>query len=98
MKSAVTMLLRSLSSSRRLMLDSVGDLSAAELVRQPTPALRSSARILGGEAVVAEREALHHLGAIDLPTISARFEARFARWGTGEEGETGYHDARPEIF
>jgi Protein of unknown function (DUF664) len=97
MNSAVTMLSQTLASSRRLMLDAVRDLSAAELARQPTSALRSCARILS-MAVVAEREVLHHLGATDLPAVPEGFEVRFARRGTGEEGETGYHDALPEIF
>ena len=97
MNSAITILLQDLGSSRRLMLDAVRDLSAAELARQPTPALRSCAGILG-MAVVADREVLRHLGATDLPAVPGGFEARFARWGTGEDGETGYHGALPEIF
>jgi hypothetical protein len=97
MNSVIRLLSQHLASSRRLMLDAVQDLSAAELARQPTPALRTCARILG-EAVVAEREVLRHLGAIDLPAVPAGFEARFARWGTGEEGEMAYHDALPEVF
>jgi DinB superfamily len=97
MSSAITILLQDLASSRRLMLDAVRDLSATELTRRPTPDLRSCAEILG-MAVVAEREVLHHLGATDLPAVPAGFEARFARWGTGEDGETGYHGTLPEIF
>ncbi len=97
MNSAITILLQTLASSRRLMLDSVRDLSAEDLARQPTPVLRSCARILG-MAIAAEREVLRHLGATDLPTVPAGFEARFARWGTGEEAETAYHDALPEVF
>jgi hypothetical protein len=98
MNSVVTMLLESLASSRRLMLDSVRDLSAAERARQPTPALRSCARLLG-MAAVADREVLRLLGVVDLPDLPAGFEARFARWGTGEDGETlRYDSSLPEIF
>jgi hypothetical protein len=79
------------------MLNAVRDLSTAELARQPAPALRRCARILG-MAIVAEREVLRHLDAPDLPAVPEGFEARFARWGTGEEGETGYDDALPELF
>ncbi len=57
MKSPVTMLLQGLASSRRLMLDSVGDLSAAELAGRPRPALRSCVRLLG-MAALADREVL----------------------------------------
>jgi hypothetical protein len=97
MGSAVTLLLQGLASSRRLMLDSVRDLSAAELARQPAPTLRSCARLLG-MAAVADRELLRHLGANDLPDLPAEFEARFARWGTGEDGETLWYDSPlPEI-
>ena len=97
MNSAMTILLQNLASSRRLMLDAVRDLSAGELARRATPALRSCARIIG-MAVVADREVLRHLGATDLPAVPGGFEARFARWGTGEDGETGHHGALPEIF
>jgi hypothetical protein len=97
MNSAINILLQDLGSSRRLMLDAVRDLSAAELARRPAPALRSCAGILG-MVVVADREVLRHLGATDLPAVPAGFEARFARRGTGEEGETGHHDVLPEIF
>src|SRR5260370_1246372 len=98
MNPAVTMLLHSLAASRRLMLDSVRDISAAKLSRQPTPALRSCARLLG-MAVVADREPLHHLDATDLPDLPEGFEARFARWGMGEDGETLWYDSSlPEIF
>jgi hypothetical protein len=95
---AVTLLLQSLASSRRLMLGSVRDLSTAELARQATPALRSCARILG-LVVVADHEVLRHLGTTDLPAVPEGFEARFARWGTGEDGETSRYDSSlPEIF
>ncbi len=98
MKSAVTMLLQSLASSRRLMLDSVRDLSAAELVGRPSPALRSCVRLLG-MAALADREVLRLLGVADLPDLPAGFEARFARWGTGGNGETSTYDTLlPEIF
>ena len=77
MKSAVTMLLQSLAASRRLMLDSVWDLSALELAGRPSPALRSCVRLLG-MAAVADREVLRLLGVVDLPDLPAGFEARFA--------------------
>jgi hypothetical protein len=98
MKSAVTMLLQSLASSRRLMLDSVRDLSADELAVRPSPALRNCVRLLG-MAVVADREVLRLLGVADLPDLPAGFEARFARWGTRAYGETSTYDTSvPEIF
>ena len=98
MDPAVAMLLHDLASSPRLMLDSVRDLSAAELSRRPSPALRTCARLLG-MATVAYREVLQHLGVVDLPDLPAGFEARFARWGTGEDGETlRYDSSLPELF
>jgi hypothetical protein len=98
MNPAVAMLLHSLASSRRLMLDSVRDLSAAALSRRPNPAHRSCARLLG-MATVTDREALRYLGVVDLPDLPAGFEARFARWGPGEDGETtGYDSSLPGIF
>jgi hypothetical protein len=97
MNSAITIVLQDLGSSRRMLLDAVRDLSAAELARRPAPALRSRAGILG-MAVVADREVLRHLGATDLPAVPEGFEARFARRGTGEGGEMWYHDVLPEIF
>jgi hypothetical protein len=98
MKSAVTMLSQSLASSRRLMFDSVRDLSAAELAGRPSPALRSCVRLLG-MAALADREVLRLLGVVDLPDLPAGFEARFARWKTGGNGETlRYETSLPEIF
>jgi hypothetical protein len=98
MNSAVSVLLQSLASSRRLMLDSVRDLSAQELSSRPSPALRTCARLLG-MAAVADREALGLLGVVDLPDLPAGFEARFVRWGWGLDGETFRYDSRlPEIF
>jgi hypothetical protein len=98
MKSPVTMLLQSLASSRRLMLDSVRDLSAAELAGRPSPALRSCVRLLG-MAALADREALRLLGVTNLPDLPAGFEARFARWETGGNGETSRYDTfLPEAF
>ena len=98
MRSAVTMLLQSLASSRRLMLDSVRDLSAEELAGRPSPALRSCVRLLG-MAAVADREVLRLLGVVGLPDLPAGFEARFARWGTGGDGEmSGHVSYLPEIF
>jgi hypothetical protein len=80
------------------MLDSVRDLSADELSSRPSPALRSCVRLLG-MAVVADREVLRLLGVVDLPDLPAGFEARFARWGTGADGETlRYDSSLPEIF
>ncbi len=64
------MLLQSLASSRRLMLDSVRDLSAAELAGRPSPALRSCVRLLG-MAALADREVLRLLGVADLPDLPA---------------------------
>jgi hypothetical protein len=50
-------------------------------------------------AVVADREVLRLLGVVDLPDLPAGFEARFARWGTGADGETlRYDSSLPEIF
>ena len=98
MKSPVTMLLQSLVSSRRLMLDSVWDLSALELAGRPSPALRSCVRLLG-MAALADREVLRLLGIADLPGLPAGFEARFARWGTSGNDETSRYDTSvPEIF
>jgi hypothetical protein len=98
MKSPVSMLLQSLASSRRLMLDSVRDLSAEELVGRPSPALRSCVRLLG-MAALADREVLRRLGTVNLPDLPAGFEARFARWETGGNGETSrYGTSLPEIF
>ena len=98
MKSPATMLLQSLASSRRLMLDSVRDLSAAELAGRPSPALRSCVRLLG-MAALADREVLRLLGVAELPDLPAGFEARFARWGTRANGETSTYDTSvPEIF
>jgi hypothetical protein len=98
MNSAVSVLSQSLASSRRLMLDSVRDLSVQELSSRPSPALRSCARLLG-MAAVADREVLGLLGVVDLPDLPAGFEARFARWGWGSDGETFRYVSRlPEIF
>src|ERR1700722_13011800 len=98
MKSPVTMLLQSLASSRRLMLDSVRDLSAVELAGRPSPALRSCVRLLG-MAALADREVLRLLGVAELPGRPAGFEARFARRETGGNGETSRYDTSlPEIF
>ena len=98
MKSPVTMLLQSLASSRRLMLDSVRDLTALELAGRPSPALRSCVRLLG-MAAVADREVLRLLGVVNLPELPVGFEARFARRGTGGNGETSRHNSfLPEIF
>ena len=98
MKSPVSMLLQSLASSRRLMLDSVRDLSAEELAGRPSPALRSCVRLLG-MAALADREVLRLLGTVNLPDLPAGFEARFARWETGGNGETSrYVTSLPEIF
>jgi hypothetical protein len=98
MKTPVIMLLQSLASSRRLMLDSVRDLSAAELAGRPSPALRSCVRLLG-MAALADREVLRLLGVDGLPDLPAGFEARFARWVTGGNGDTSRYDASfPEIF
>jgi hypothetical protein len=98
MKSPVTMLLQSLASSRRLMLDSVRDLSAVELAGRPSPALRSCVRLLG-MAALADREVLRLLGVAELPGLPAGFEARFARRETGGNGETSRYDTSlPEIF
>ena len=98
MKSPVTILLRNLASSRRLMLDSVRDLSAAELAGRPSPVLRSCVRRLG-TAALADREVLRLLGTVNLPDLPAGFEARFARWETGGNGETSrYVTSLPEIF
>src|ERR1700733_8872611 len=91
MKSPVSMLLQSLASSRRLMLESVRDLSAEELAGRPSPALRSCVRILG-MAALADREVLRLLGTVNLPDLPAGFEARFARWETGGNGETSRYD------
>ena len=98
MNRAVTMLLHNLALSRRMMLDSVRDLSAAELSRPPSRALRSCVWLLG-MATVADREVLRLLDVAELPDLPAGFEARFARWGTGEDGETFRYDSSlPEIF
>ena len=98
MNSPVTMLLQSLAFSRRLMLDSVRDLSALELAGRPSPALRSCVRLVG-MAVVADREVLRLLGVDKLPDLPAGFERRFARWETGGNGETSSYDTSvPEIF
>ena len=98
MKSPVTLLLQSLAYSRRLMLDSVRDLTALELAGRPSPALRSCVRLLG-MAVVADREVLRLLGAVDLPELPVGFEARFARWGKSGNSETSRYDTSvPEIF
>jgi hypothetical protein len=98
MKSPVTMLLQSLASSRRLMLDSVLDFSAAELAGRPSLALRSCVRLLG-MAALADREVLRLLGVAGLPNLPAGLEARFARWGTRGNGETSTYDTLlPEIF
>ena len=80
------------------MLDSVRDLSVAELAGRPSPALRSCVRLLG-MAVLADREVLRFLDVVDFPDLPAGFEARFARWGTGGNGETPWYDTLlPEIF
>jgi hypothetical protein len=98
MKSPVTMLLQSLTFSRRLMVDSVRDLSALELAGRPSPALRSCVRLLG-MAAVADREVLRLLGVVDLPDLPAGFEARFAGWVTRGDGETSRYDTSlPDIF
>jgi hypothetical protein len=98
MKSPVTILLQSLAFSRRLMLDSVWDLSALELAGRPSPALRSCVRLLG-MAALADREVLRRLGIVNLPDLPAGFEARFGRSKTGGNGETSRYDASlPEIF
>jgi hypothetical protein len=98
MNSPVTMLLQGLASSRRLMLDSVRDLSALELASRPSPALRSCVRLLGMSAL-ADREVLRLLGVVNFPVLPAGFEVRFARWETGGNGEASKFDtALPEIF
>ena len=98
MNSALTTLLQNLAFSRRWMLDAVRDLSSAELSRRPSPGFRSCARLLGMSAV-ADREVLRLLDVDDLPDVPPGFEARFARWSTGEDGETlRYDSALPEIF
>src|SRR5260370_40964656 len=98
MNQAVTILLHNLALSRRSMLDSVRDLSAAELSRPPSRALRSCVWLLG-MATVADREALRLLDIVELPDLPAGFEARFARWGSSEDGETFRDDSSlPEIF
>jgi len=80
------------------MLDSVRDLSAGELAGRPSPALRSCVRLLG-MAALADREVLRLLGVVKLPDLPAGFEARFARWVTGGNGETSTYDTSlPEIF
>jgi hypothetical protein len=97
MNSAVAMLLQSLACSRRLMLDSVRDLSASELSHRADLAQRSTARLLG-MAAAADREVLRYLGVADLPDLPDGFEARFARWGAGEDDETlRYDSCLPEI-
>lgn len=98
MNSDITILLQNLAFSRRWMLDAVRDLSSPELSRRPSPGFRSCARLLG-MAAVADREVLRFLEVVDLPDVPAGFEARFARWGMGEDGETLRYDfALPEIF
>jgi hypothetical protein len=98
MNPVVAMLVQDLAFSRRLMLDSVRDVSASELSRRLNPAYRSCARLLG-MAVVADREVLRCLGVDDLPDLPAGFEIRFARWGTVEAGEpSGYDWSLPEVF
>jgi hypothetical protein len=44
-------------------------------------------------AAAADREVLRYLGVADLPDLPDGFEARFARWGTGEDGETSRYDS-----
>jgi hypothetical protein len=98
MKAPVTLLLQSLAYSRRLMLDSVRDLTALALADRPSPALRSCVRLLG-MATVADREALRLLGVANLPDLPVGFEARFARWETSGNGEASRYDISvPEIF
>lgn len=98
MNPAIAMLRRNLVVSRRLMLGSVRDLSAAELSDRPYPVDRSCARLLG-MAAVADREVLRLLNVDGLPDVPAGFEARFAPWGTGEDSETaGYDASLPAIF
>jgi hypothetical protein len=98
MKSPVTMLLHSLASSRRLMLDSVRDLSALELAGRPSPALRSCVRLLGMSAL-ADREVLRLLSVVKLPDLPAGLEAQFARGEKSGNGEASKYDTfLPEIF
>ena len=98
MKSPITILLQNLASSRRLMLDSVRDLSAPELAGRPSPALRSCVRLLG-MAVAADREVLRLLGAGGLPGLPAEFDARIAPWGSSADEETSRFDSFvAEIF
>src|SRR5882757_8362300 len=98
MRSGVMFLLYALELSRRLLIDSVADFSAAELSRRPTEVHRSCAQILGMTAV-ADREAINRLEPDDVPDIPVGFEARFVRWGTGEEDDTSLYDhLLPAIF
>ena len=50
-------------------------------------------------AALADRKVLRLLGVADVPDLPAGFEVRFARWGTGGDGETSPYDASlPEFF
>jgi hypothetical protein len=82
--SATRLLLQSLDSSRRLMLDAVRDFSAPELAHRAGPRFRGCGQVLGS-AAVADREVLRYLGVDPLPTVPAGFLARFARWGIGDD-------------
>jgi hypothetical protein len=95
--STTTLLLQSLDSSRRSMLGAVRDFSAAELAHRPGPRLRCCGQVLGS-AAVADREVLRYLGVDSLPTVPAGFEARFARWGIGDDDGAPSHGSLPEIF
>ena len=98
MRSGVMFLLHALEVSRRLLIESVADFSAAELSRRPTEVHRSCTQILG-MAAVADREAIDRLEPEDIPDVPMGFEARFARWGTGEEdGISVYDHLLPAIF
>ena len=95
--SATTLLLQSLDSSRRSMLDAVRDFSAPELAHRAGPRCRSCGQVLGS-AAVADREVLRYLGVDSLPTVPAGFEARFARWGIGDDDGAPSHGSLPEKF
>jgi hypothetical protein len=98
MNTAVGMLLNHLTLSRQLMLDSVCDLSTAELSWSPSPDHRSCAQLLG-VATVADREVLRRLNVDDLPDVPAGFEMRFALWGFGDDSErAGDDSSMPVIF
>lgn len=98
MDPSITLLSKELDFTRQLVLEAVADLSPRELLRPMHGPFRSVARLLG-MVTVADRAALVHLDAGELPEVPYGFEARFAPWGIGDDEDIAEWDVSlPSLY